>query len=326
MNKKVWVIGDSTEKQVSIPAINKSIPSAIQQKSTKGSNPSLAYSLSIIIWGCGQFYNRQWKLGIMFLLFMINFFLFMRIFITYWEPVQSLSESIGIDFSIIILMVACFSLLGLIVWYFNAWQAYFKNTKINPGTHKGIRIALLPAFCSLLVPGWGQLLNGQTKKGLFFQVFAFTALATFSFHLFIFLVWPVLEASRSRLIIEWIFSISIILLPFIFIIWILNVFDAAKVSINHTKKEPLPIRIKYAANRFRMHTQMYGWKNTLVPIIKRKTLAVLLVFFCIITCPYVPKEFYMQQLHNLGNRMSEKQMTVLPAIIKKLTNVVRLDK
>jgi hypothetical protein len=316
MNQRVWVIEDNPEKQVSTPKINESIISTFQQKSTKERNPSLAYSLSIIIWGCGQFYNRQWRLGIMFLLYMINFYLSMIIAINYWKPMKSFFESIGIDFSTMLLILAFFYLLGLIVWQFNAWQAYFKSIKMNPRSHKGIKITFFPAFCSFLLPGWGQLLNGQTKKGLFFQLFAFTGFATLSFNLIIFLAWPILEASRSRLIIEWLFSISIILSPFIFMIWILNIFDAAKVSIHHAKKERLPVRFRYAINRLHMHIQIFGWKNTMVPIIKRNILIILLLIFCVITSHYIPKKFYMQQLQNMSNRMSEKEMTVIPSIIK----------
>ena len=318
MSQRVWLIEDNPEKQVSTPKINESNISTFQQKSTKERNPSLAYSLSIIIWGCGQFYNRQWRLGIMFLLYMINFYLSMIIAINYWKPMKSFFESIGIDFSTMLLILAFFYLLGLIVWQFNAWQAYFKSIKINPRYHKGIKITFLPAFCSLLLPGWGQVINGQTKKGLFFQLFALTGYATLFFNLIMFFVWPILEASRSRLVVEWIFSISIIFSPFIFMIWILTIFDAAKVSINHAKKERLPVRFRYAINRFRMHIQMFGWKNALLPIIKRYILIILLVIFCLITYHYVPEKFYIQHLHNLSNQMSENEMTVIPDIVKKL--------
>jgi hypothetical protein len=326
MSKKVWVIEDSSKNQVSATKIRQTNISTFKQKNTEQRNPSLAYSLSIIIWGCGQFYNRQWKLGILFLLFMINFYLFMIIVIMYWESIKSSFESIYVDCSGTLLICGFFYLSGLIVWHFNAWHAYFKSIKINARSLKGIKMTSLPAICSLLMPGWGQLLNGQTKKGLFFQSFALTGFATLPFILIIFLVWPTLEASRSRFIIEWIFSISITLSPFILMMWIVNIFDAAIVSIDNTKKEPLPIRIKHATNRLRYHIQIYGWKNAVLPLIKRATLVILLLIFCGINYHFVPKKFYMQQLQNLGNRMSEKEMTIIPSIIKKLPNSISLGK
>ncbi len=318
MSQKVWVIKDNSEKQVSVAKINQRIIPTYEQQSTNQRNPYLAYSLSIIIWGWGQFYNRQWKLGIFFLLFMINFYLLIRIFFTYWESIKSFFESIQIDCSGTLLIFGFFYLSGLVVWQFNAWQAYFKSIKINKRSPKGINMTLLPPVCSLLMPGWGQLLNGQTKKALFFQLFAFTSLATLPSIPIIFLLWPKLEASQSRHIIEWIFSISIILSPLVLMMWVFTIFDAAKVSIDTTKKERIPIRIRYAISKFRLHTKTYGWKNAVLPLIKRTTLLILLLIFCVITYHHVPEKFYMQQLQILGNRLSEKQMTVIPGIIKKL--------
>jgi hypothetical protein len=326
MSQKVWVIDERPEKQISATKIDQRITPVVQQKNNKQKSPSLAYSLSIIIWGFGQFYNRQWKLGIIFLLFMINFYLFVSIVVIYWESIKSFFEAINVDCSGPLLIFGFSYLSGLIVWHLSAWQAHFKSIMINARYHKDSKIKLLPAVCSLLMPGWGQVLNGQAKKGLFFQSFALTGLATLPFIFIIFLVWPTLEASRSRLIIEWIFSISIILSPFILMMWIVNIYDAAKVSIDNTKKEPLPIRIKYATNRFRYHIQIYGWKNAVLPLIRRSILTFLLLIFCVITYHSVPKQFYVQQLQSLGNRMSEKEMTVIPGIIKKLPNSISLGK
>ncbi|UCD36457.1 MAG: hypothetical protein JSU90_06425, partial [Nitrospiraceae bacterium] len=288
MSQKVWVIDDIPEKHVSPSRISHGNIPAFQQKSTKQKHPSVAYSLSMIIWGCGQFYNKQWKTGIIFLLFMIVFHLLMSVVVICWETVLSSFESIHVHTSGTLIISGFFYLSGLIFWQFNAWQAYFKSIKINAQPPRGVRMTVLPAMCSLVMPGWGQILNGQIKKAIFFQLFALTGLATFPFIIIIFLLWPALEASRSRLIVEWVFSISIILSPFILIMWMLNIFDAALVSMNNTKKEPLLIRIKYAVNRFRYHTQLYGWKNALLPLIKRTIMIVLLLIFCFITHRSVP--------------------------------------
>jgi hypothetical protein len=238
----------------------------------------------------------------------------------YWESVTSIFESMNVDCAGAVLIFWLFYISGLIVWLFNAWQAYYESISINARLFKDTKMTLLPAVCSLLIPGWGQLLNGQPKKGLFFHVFALIGLATLPFILILFLLWPSLEASRSRLIIEWISSISVILSPFIFMIWIVNIFDAAKVSLDNTKKDPLLIRMKHATNRFRNNIQVYGKKNTVLPIIKRITLIILLMIFCVISYHSFPKKFYMQQLQNLGNQMLEKEMTIIPGIIKKIPN------
>lgn len=317
MSQKVWVIEDSFEGEISARRDNQSNVSALQQNSEQR-NPSLAYSLSILIWGCGQFYNRQWRPGVLFLLFMIMFSVFMGIVVTCWKTIQSFFASLYVDCSEVFLIISFIYLLGLIVWHFNAWQAYFRSIKMNQKSPKSIKGTVLPAVCSLLMPGWGQLLNGQTKKGLFFQLFSFTGLAVFPFIIITFLLWPTLEASRSRFIIEWMFSMGILLFPFFLLIWLLNIFDAAKVSLDYRKKEPFRMRMKYVINRFRYHMQVYGWKNALLAFVKRNALVIVLLVFCVISFHYVPRKFYGQQLHHLGERMTENGMTVIPDIIKEL--------
>jgi TM2 domain-containing membrane protein YozV len=315
--QKVWVLEDSFEEEISAKRDNHSSISALLQNREQ-KNPSLAYSLSILIWGCGQFYNRQWRSGVLFLLFMIMFTVFMGVVVVYWQFITSSFESVYISHSEAFLILGFFYLLGLIVWHFNAWQAYFRSIKMNQKSTKNIKGTVLPAVCSLLMPGWGQLLNGQTKKGLFFQLFSFTGLAVFPFIIITFLLWPTLETSRSRFIIEWIFSMGILLFPFFLLIWLLNIFDAAKVSLDYRKKEPFRMRMKYVINRFRYHMQVYGWKNALLAFVKRNALVIVLLVFCVISFHYVPRKFYGQQLQNLGDRMTERDMTVIPDIIRKL--------
>ena len=54
-----------------------------------GRNPAVALSLSLWVWGGGQFYNRQWQLGFLYFLFMINFYLFPSVIIHYWTPIST---------------------------------------------------------------------------------------------------------------------------------------------------------------------------------------------------------------------------------------------
>jgi hypothetical protein len=318
MSQKIWVIEHTPEKNISPANTGQNTVHASQQPAGSRKHPSIAYSLSMIVWGCGQFYNRQWKPGTLFLLFMIHFYLCMTIAVMYWDTVRSSFASMSVDGAGTLLVFGFFYLAGLILWHISAWQAYFKRIDMNAAAPKGVKMTLLPPLCSLLMPGWGQLLNGQIKKGIFFQFFAIAGLAAFPFILIIFFAWPTLEASRTRLIIEWIFSISIALSPCILMIWLCSIFDAAKVSIDETKKEPLPKRFKYATKRFRYHVQLYGWKNAALPLIRRNTLLILMVLFCVITFHSVPQKFYLQELQNLENRLSEKEMTVLPGIMKKI--------
>jgi hypothetical protein len=318
MSKKVWVIEDHQEKPVFKTQKSERVISTALHKNVKQMNPALAYSLSLLIWGSGQFYNRQWKLGILFILLMINFYLIMSIVIMYWEPIKTSCGPLCDNNSGILITCVSFYLSGFIIWHFNALQAYFKTNKINAQSFKGIKIRLLPVICSFLMPGWGQFLNGQTKKGLLFQTFALAGLAAFPTILIIFLFWPILEASRTRIILEWMFTISIFLTPLILMMWLFSIFDAAKVTINDIKKEHLLKRIKYAINKFRHRIQLYGWKNAVISYIKRTIRISLFLILFVISYHFFPTNYYIHQLQNLGNHMSQKEMTVIPNLIKLL--------
>lgn len=318
MSQKVWVIEDVQEKQVSATNSRQKTSVEYKQANNKQRNPAIAYSRSVIIWGWGQFYNRQRRSGIRLLLCMISFCLFIGVVVMYRDTVVSSFDGMCLHCSNILVVFGSLYLTGLVFWLLNAWHAYFQSMKINSGTPGGIRTTLLPVVCSFLLPGWGQLLNGQTKKGMFFQVFALAGFALFPFIVVVFAVWPTLGASPSRNLIEWIFSISLILSPLIFLMWLLSIYDAVKVGMDSTIKASFSKRMKYAANRVRHSIQIYGWKNAALPFIKRTTLATLLLALCIITYDHVPRKFYVQQLESFGHRMSKQEMTLLPHLIRRL--------
>ncbi|MCK5426839.1 MAG: hypothetical protein KAJ34_04020 [Thermodesulfovibrionia bacterium] len=325
MSKKVRVIEGSNKKPDSKTQVARKVITTVGEKDVKQRNPALAYSLSLLIWGGGQFYNRQWKFGIVFLTLMILFYLFMSINIIFWEPITTFFKSFYVNSSETLLICGFFYISGLMIWHFSALQAYVRALKINPLSFKGIGSTVLPVVCSLLMPGWGQFLNGQTKKGLFYQMFTLAGFAIFPAIIVIFLMWPSLEASRARLILEWISTLCIIFTPFILIIWLFSVFDAGKTCKDENIKEPLPKRITYAINRFNSKIKLHGWKNVVLLFGKRIVFVMVLLIFCAISYHYIPKNYYIQQLQNLENRTSKNEMTVIPKLIKKLLNNISIE-
>jgi len=325
MSQKIWVLENISEKQVSAAGEKTKQIHELQQTSAEDKNPSLAFSLSLVLWGLGQFYCGKRKLGVLLLLAMINFLLFMGIAILYRDSVYSFCKFIDINSSGVLLIFSVFYTLGLIVWQGNAWHAYFQGLKIKRH-FKGASLTALSVVCSLLIPGWGQLLNGQIKKGLLFMLFALSGYGTVPFICVVCYLWPTLEAGRSRLIIEWLFSISILSMPFVLLMWLLNILDAGFVSVDTRRKEPPFKRMKYAIKRFQHHIQMYGWKNALLPVLKRGVLVILLLTLCGIGIQYVPREFYVKQVRTLQGSLTEKEMTLLPSLINRLAHGIRTHK
>jgi len=317
MYEKVWVINENYKQ--SATGISADNISSLH-RDVKRKNPVLAYSLSLLIWGCGHLYLRKWKLGILLFLCMIMFYLTMIMTVINWTAIVSILESINISRAETILVFGFFYLSGLVIWYFNSCLSYFNTTKQNNTSFKGVKNILLPAVCSLLMPGWGQFLNGQPKKGLCLQLFSLAGFFALPAILMTFLFWPVMEESKARLMLEWIFTISLTFAPILVTVWVFGVYDAARVSMNNIKKEPFWKRIKYQINRYRHIAQVYGWKNAIFLIIWRFVIVILLLAFMAFSYHHIPKRFYVQQLTDLSGKMSQEGMTVLPTFINYIRN------
>ncbi len=321
MSQKVWVVREHNERAVADAQITGRI-SEFHQEKPKHRNPALAYSLSLFFWGCGQLYNRRWRSGILLFFSMVIFCSSMCMIVIYWNSLVNFFGSINISRSETLLICAFFYFSGSLVWYFNSCHAYFKTVRNNGYPFEGVKSVLLPVVCSFLIPGWGQFLNGQSKKGVFFQIFWFAGLIALPAVLVVSMIWSTLDSSQARLVIEWIFTISIIFTPFILTIWLFGIYDAARVSMDNLRREPFRKRIQYQINRYRHNIQMCGWGNTILPITKRIVLIILLLVFGAVNYQYIPKSYYIRHLQGLGDRFSQKGMTVIPHLINNFGNYI----
>jgi TM2 domain-containing membrane protein YozV len=179
----------------------------------------------------------------------------------------------------------------------------------------GIRSRVAPFLASLVAPGWGQFLNSQALKGSIHSGLAVVgAFAVLSF-LATLAVWPELDASDARFIVEGISAVSLLLLPLVPLLWAVSAYDALKVSLDDLKKEPLWERIKAAYYRGR--TQ--GWVRGVFPQIKGTFLLVLfLVFFVIVVYSWFPVRYYAGLLEWVKGALSDRGMTIVPALIDRV--------
>jgi TM2 domain-containing membrane protein YozV len=204
---------------------------------------------------------------------------------------------------------------ALVFWSYNAGDAYHTTVRERTTPFTEVPSRVLPLLCSLLIPGWGQHLNGQPVKGGLFAFFSIFSLFTIVSIPATLLVWPSLEASEARTTIEWIFTLMVLFAPVIPVIWIFGSFDAFKVSIDDLKKEPFLDRIKYANNRFRMQ----GFVRGVIPHIRSTIfLLLLLVFLFIISSYAVNRHFYIDQLAEARTWLQKQGMMIMPALIGRL--------
>src|SRR3990172_2025611 len=293
-DKPVWVLDDSQ---------GKSVPSKMAASFLHlERNPALAFSLSLLFWGGGQIYNRQRILGLFFLLLMTVFYAIPALAIQFRDFITSLLKSVYITPSDAFTACGIFYFSGLIFWVFNAIHAYYKAAQTRSEPFQGINNRLLPPLCSLLIPGWGQFLNGQPKKGSCFLIFALSGHFVLSAFLLIPLLWPTLETDMDRLFLERVLAIAIILSPLIVLMWGFSIYDAMRVCLEPLKKEPLRKRIEYAINRIRIK----GWKGGVVPQMKRTLmLSLYLALSLTLGYYYFPQRYYINTLQDFHIQLSK---------------------
>jgi hypothetical protein len=280
----------------------------------KQKNPAVALSLSLIVWGGGQIYNDDWDLGFLLALLMANFYAFLFDGISSW---QALSSDFRPYLSLSNLLFAGWVsfVFALLIWFFGALQAYRKADKGRVLPFSGVGTRLLPPFCSFLIPGWGQLLNGQMKKGALYMVASALTFSAIVSTVVLFLLWPRLEPSPTREILEWNFAVSLVMMPLLALVWLMSVFDAFKVSFDEVKKEPWLKRISYARNRVRLK----GWRNT---VFRRAVITVSLLLILVLAIYagslFLPSGYYDSAVRQISAELSDREMVVVPQMIERL--------
>jgi TM2 domain-containing membrane protein YozV len=310
--EKVWVIKDpdqylnSRKTQLATQAL--SLP---EEK-----DPALAYTLSLLFWGAGQLYNGQRVKGLSFIcLFMYGNAVALLTF-TFQHELPFYLGFYGVSPAQAILAAAFLLLFCLFFWIFNASDAYYAAAKTRHTPFTGVSNPAYPALCSLLLPGWGQFLNGQPIKGSLIAGCAVLGFFSLIFFQNALQVWPSLENSASRIVVEVVLVLSLFTLPLMPVLWIFGVFDAWKVSRDDIKKESIIERLKATNNRRRTH----GWVRGVFPQIKRTLilLAVLAVLVLVISHFYFPRHFYQSYLTKALMWSSEQGMVLVPELIKKI--------
>jgi len=309
--EKVWVVKDPGQYRSFLetwPITDESPPDVEK-------NPAVAYTLSLFCWGAGQLYNGQKKKGLWFLFAMLLSCTGAALAFVYWKLLLQVLSSYDISCMSMFMTAEVLFSGALVFWSYNAGDAYHTAVRARTTPFTEVPSRVLPVLCSMIIPGWGQHLNGQPVKGSLFAFFSIFSLFTIVSIPATLLVWPSLEASEARMAIEWIFTLMALCAPLIPVIWIFGSFDAFKVSIDDLKKEPFLDRIKYAKNRFRMQ----GFVRGVIPHIKSTIfLLLLLVFLFIISSYAVNKHFYIDQLAEARIWLRNRGMTIVPALIGRL--------
>ena len=309
--EKVWVVKDPD--QFFSSQETRRIARELSPRVEK--NPAVAYTLSLFFWGAGQVYNGQKEKGLWFLFSMLLSCTGAVLSLVYWKPLLHVLRSYDISCLSIFMAAEVLLFCALVFWNYNAGDAYHTAVRARAMPFTEVPSRVYPLICSLLIPGWGQYLNGQPVKGSIFICFSIFSLFSVVSIPATLLAWPSLEASAARTTIEGIFTLMALFAPLIPLLWISGSFDAFKVSIDDLKKEPLLDRIKYANNRRRTQGLVRG----VIPHIRSTIfLILLLALLYIISSHTVPKHFYCDQLADAQTWLRKRGMTIVPALIGRL--------
>jgi TM2 domain-containing membrane protein YozV len=138
-----------------------------RSRSSGSARPLVASSLSLAICGAGQVYNGQAKLGL--LLFLTEIFAVAAHWsaLKLWPVLRDLAFVFAITEREMFVFLAVADFLLVFFMLYNVAQAYH-HAEAEGARFDGLRSPILSGLASLMVPGWGQLLNAQLGKALFF--------------------------------------------------------------------------------------------------------------------------------------------------------------
>ena len=97
--------------------------------------------------------------------------------------------------------------------------------------------AWLSGLTSLLVPGWGQILNGQLRKGLFFLLAFVTQIWLLAFYLMTPPYRVVSELDPNQALLRNVIQVGKLVLVGTAILWLISVYDAVRSGLPPPKTQ-----------------------------------------------------------------------------------------
>jgi O-antigen/teichoic acid export membrane protein len=205
-------------------------PSRIEGSGRRGSGrPAAAASLSLWVWGSGQWLNGDRDLALLLvmsqgLIAALHYFVVMT-----WAPIRKMAHVFFIDEWELLLIAAALDFWLIFLMLYNVSQG-FRSAERQAGHFRGLKMPLVSGLASTLVPGWGQILNGQLRKGLFF-LFVFVVQAyLLAFYLLTPLYRIVSDLDPNQLLLREVIRYGKIFLGASALLWLVSAYDAVLVA------------------------------------------------------------------------------------------------
>lgn len=312
MRQKVWVIDDQSwngspgrglvtdSSPAKKPIESRPLPKPPQK------SPALSFSLSMLVWGSGQMYIGEYGLGSIFMAAMVFFYSVIPAIAVYRDSASRFFAEIDFSSSVLTIGAIVLILVGLLFWLVNAVDAYYRAARLRSEPFPGVDNKLWALFGSLLFPGWGQFLNAQPKKGLFFLLFGGMGI----FSAFVFMValcfWPELNAIPVRSGFEICLTAALLLIPLSLLMWIVSAYDS------FSRRKP---KLNFAGYNARSHGATHG-------LFPRSTAILGLLLAISVGMQFIPKKFYLDSLEQFRIEMQNSNMEIIPELLRKITDFI----
>lgn len=188
-----------------------------------------AASLSLWVWGSGQWLNGDRDLAVLLLLWQIQIAALHYLVASTWSALRRMAHVFFISEWELLLYAAALDFWLIFLLIFNVSQAY-RSAERSRGRFRGLKRPWLSGLTSIVVPGWGQLLNGQLGKGLGFLLVFVTQAYLLAFYLLTPLYAIVADLNPPQTFLRNLIQGGQVGLVVTALVWVLSVYDAVLVA------------------------------------------------------------------------------------------------
>jgi hypothetical protein len=142
-------------------------PAPARRSARHGANPGVASTLSLFVWGLGQLYNGETRIAALFLLCELFVLAFHYLLYMTWEQIRTFAHLFFISEWELMVYASSIDFCVILFMIYNVAHAY-RSAEARGGTFDGLGRPIVSGLASAVIPGWGQLLNGQLGKAVFF--------------------------------------------------------------------------------------------------------------------------------------------------------------
>lgn len=319
MKQKVWFVFDEPhwaevpEKGETVAPAAADMPAAGQAPGDPApKNPAVSFSLSMVIWGSGHFYSRAYVFSALWLLGMLLFYAPLFAMLFFRDAAGRLLAEFGIPASILMAGVVGYLGIGMVCWLANAIQAYHRAMRLRSGAFLGVDKEYWPPLCSLLFPGWGQFLNGQPGKGLFYLCWGGLGILVAGSLGIFWYVWPDLQATPAAHSLEICLIAALLLIPLVLLVWVVSAFDAfvtyKALLIDKLRKHPNADQTRKGLTARHIFPR---WNAVLV-----------LLLVMSVGNQIFPRAYYLDALERLRGVTLSYHLEIIPDLIGKVLAMI----